>query len=102
MHYVGTVAAEARRAFGSMAARDSLDDIRDEDDSRSDSDFSDKQAYGDLSISSAYTTDIQQHTPAYTVSNVIIIKLFYIYKYHDFDFILLGLCPVNICLVTLI
>ncbi|XP_022830853.1 clusterin-associated protein 1 isoform X1 [Spodoptera litura] len=47
----GTVAAEARRAFGSMAARDSLDDIRDEDDSRSDSDFSDKQAYGDLSIS---------------------------------------------------
>ncbi|KAH9628172.1 hypothetical protein HF086_006803 [Spodoptera exigua] len=48
----GTVAAEARRAFGSMAARDSLDDIRDEDDSRSDSDFSDKQAFGDLSISS--------------------------------------------------
>ncbi|KAJ8727824.1 hypothetical protein PYW08_016209 [Mythimna loreyi] len=47
----GTAAAEARRAFGSMAARDSLDEIRDEDDSRSDSDFSDKQGFGDLSIS---------------------------------------------------
>lgn len=44
----GGAAAEARRAFGSMAAaaRDSLDDIRDEDDSRSDSDFSDRQIYG--------------------------------------------------------
>ncbi|XP_049868675.1 clusterin-associated protein 1 [Pectinophora gossypiella] len=44
----GGPAAEARRAFGSMAgaARDSLDDIRDEDDSRSDSDFSDRQIYG--------------------------------------------------------
>ncbi|XP_060803069.1 clusterin-associated protein 1 [Amyelois transitella] len=40
-------AAESRRAFGSMAAaRDSLDEIRDEDDSRSDSDLSDTQIYG--------------------------------------------------------
>lgn len=52
--YVGTAAAEARRAFGSMAARDSLDEIRDEDDSRSDSDFSDKQGFGDLSVSSKW------------------------------------------------
>ncbi|XP_028161391.1 clusterin-associated protein 1 [Ostrinia furnacalis] len=41
----GAGAAEARRAFGSMAARDSLDEIRDEDDSRSDSDLSDAQLY---------------------------------------------------------
>lgn len=47
----GTAAAEARRAFGSMAARDSLDDIRDEDDDRSDSDLSDRQLYADLSLS---------------------------------------------------
>ncbi|XP_059056920.1 clusterin-associated protein 1 [Achroia grisella] len=41
-------AAESRRAFGNMAAaaRDSLDEIRDEDASRSDSDFSDRQYYG--------------------------------------------------------
>ncbi|KAM3956925.1 clusterin associated protein 1 [Aphomia sociella] len=44
----GGGAAEARRAFGNMAAaaRDSLDEIRDEDDSHSDSDFSDRQFYG--------------------------------------------------------
>ncbi|KAG6458334.1 clusterin-associated protein 1 [Manduca sexta] len=40
----GGAAAESRRAFGSMAARDSLDDIRD-DDSRSDTDLSDAQIY---------------------------------------------------------
>ncbi|KAI5634872.1 clusterin-associated protein-1 domain-containing protein [Phthorimaea operculella] len=46
----GGPAAEARRAFGSMAAaaRDSLDEIRDEDNSQSDSDFSDRQIYGML------------------------------------------------------
>ncbi|CAG9786431.1 unnamed protein product [Diatraea saccharalis] len=49
----GVAAAEARRAFGSMAAaaaaaaRDSLDEIRDEDDSHSDSDFSERQLYGE-------------------------------------------------------
>ncbi|CAH0398114.1 unnamed protein product [Chilo suppressalis] len=50
----GVAAVEARRAFGSMGAgagvsvgaRDSLDDIRDDDDDQSDSDFSDRQAYG--------------------------------------------------------
>ncbi|XP_063380851.1 clusterin-associated protein 1 isoform X2 [Cydia fagiglandana] len=41
----GTGAAEARRAFGNMAGRDSLDEVRDEDDSRSDSD-SDRALYG--------------------------------------------------------
>ncbi|XP_072931586.1 clusterin-associated protein 1 isoform X2 [Epargyreus clarus] len=44
---IKTAAAEGRAAFGSMAGagRDSLD-IRDEDDERSDSDFSDTQIFG--------------------------------------------------------
>ncbi|CAB3223527.1 unnamed protein product [Arctia plantaginis] len=51
----GGPAAEARRAFGSMAARDSLDEIRDEDDSQSDSDFSDTQIYGDGDVPSRWS-----------------------------------------------
>ncbi|KAJ2939141.1 hypothetical protein O0L34_g8454 [Tuta absoluta] len=51
----GGPAAEARRAFGSMAARDSLDEIRDEDNSQSDSDFSDRQIYGGDSVSSRWS-----------------------------------------------
>ncbi|XP_075973074.1 clusterin associated protein 1 [Anticarsia gemmatalis] len=51
----GAAAAEARRAFGSMAARDSLDEIRDEDDSRSDSDFSDRQIYGGGDVPSRWS-----------------------------------------------
>ncbi|XP_053607441.1 clusterin-associated protein 1 isoform X2 [Plodia interpunctella] len=49
--------AEARRAFGSMAAgaRDSLDEIRDEDDSRSDSDLSDTQIYGASEVPSRWS-----------------------------------------------
>ncbi|KAL0892642.1 hypothetical protein ABMA27_014366 [Loxostege sticticalis] len=51
----GAGAAETRRAFGSMAARDSLDEIRDEDDSRSDSDFSDRQLYGGGDVPSRWS-----------------------------------------------
>ncbi|XP_026747624.1 clusterin-associated protein 1 [Trichoplusia ni] len=51
----GNAAAEARRAFGSMAARDSLDEIRDEDDSRSDSDLSDRQIYGGGEVPSRWS-----------------------------------------------
>ena len=61
LHPEGGPAAEARRAFGSMAVRDSLDDIRDEDDSQSDSDFSDRQIYGNYKswLKGLETTDWQ-------------------------------------------
>ncbi|CAK1595711.1 unnamed protein product [Parnassius mnemosyne] len=38
---------EGRRAFGAMAARDSLDDVRHDNDSNSDTDLSDTQLYGE-------------------------------------------------------
>ncbi|KAL4704637.1 hypothetical protein ACJJTC_002894 [Scirpophaga incertulas] len=51
----GVAAAEARKTFGSMAARDSLDEIRDEDDSQTDDevDFSDAQLYGIMIVMSS-------------------------------------------------
>ncbi|CAG5031442.1 unnamed protein product [Parnassius apollo] len=43
----GGPGGDGRRAFGAMAARDSLDDVRRDNDSNSDTDLSDTQLYGE-------------------------------------------------------